>query len=98
LGERRKQSQVGREGESWEGKWTGWGGCSGGGGSRGGTWSGIGWGKRTEALRAIRKNVNRQPQEIGWGDPPECTRGLGSERPSGIIGREGPLTVGRGNL
>jgi hypothetical protein len=22
LGERRKQSQVGREGETWEGKWT----------------------------------------------------------------------------
>jgi hypothetical protein len=35
-----------------------------------GTGSGIGWGKRTEALRASRKNGNRQPQEIGsWGDP-----------------------------
>jgi hypothetical protein len=32
------------------------------------TWSGIGWGKRTEALRASRKNGNRQPREIGdWG-------------------------------
>jgi hypothetical protein len=25
LGERRKQSQMGREGGIWEGKWTGWG-------------------------------------------------------------------------
>ena len=39
------------------------------GGERG-TWSGVGWGKRTEAPWASRKNVNRQPQEIGvWGDP-----------------------------
>jgi hypothetical protein len=33
-------------------------------------WSGIVWGKkkRTEALRASRKNVNKPPQEIGgWG-------------------------------
>jgi hypothetical protein len=29
-----------------------------------GTGSGIGQGKRTEALRASRKNGNRQPQEI----------------------------------
>jgi hypothetical protein len=35
------------------------------------TWSGIGWGKRTEALRASRKNINRKTQEIGgWGYPP----------------------------
>jgi hypothetical protein len=25
LGERRKQSQMGREGGTWEEKWTGWG-------------------------------------------------------------------------
>jgi hypothetical protein len=32
-------------------------------------------GKRTEALKASRKNVNRQPQEIGgWGEPLEYTR------------------------
>jgi hypothetical protein len=31
----------------------------------GGTWSSIGWGKRTEALRASRKNGNRQPWEVG---------------------------------
>jgi hypothetical protein len=30
-----------------------------------GTWSVIGWGLRTEALRASRKNRNRQPQEVG---------------------------------
>jgi hypothetical protein len=30
-----------------------------------------------EALRASRKNENRQPQEIGsWGDSAECTRDL----------------------
>lgn len=54
LGGRRKESQVGREGRMW--------------GRRRrerGIWSGIGWGKRTEALRAGRKNENRQPQEIG---------------------------------
>ena len=49
--------------------------------------SGICWGKRTETLRAIRKNGNRQLQEIGgWGDPPECTRDLGGERLSGLKG------------
>ena len=32
------------------------------------TRSGIGWGERTEALRASRKSGNRQPQEVGgWG-------------------------------
>ena len=36
--------------------------------------------KRTEALRASRKNGNGQPREIGgWGYPPECTRDLGGE-------------------
>jgi hypothetical protein len=32
--------------------------------------------ERTEALRASRKNGKRQPQEIGWGDPPKCTKDL----------------------
>jgi hypothetical protein len=51
------------------------------------SWSGIGWGKRTEALRASRKNGNRQSQEIGgWGHPPECTRDLEGERLSGLKG------------
>jgi hypothetical protein len=31
---------------------------------------------------------NRQPQEIGWGDPPECSRDLGGKRLSGIKGRD----------
>jgi hypothetical protein len=32
---------------------------------------------KTEALKASRKNGNRQPQKIGgWGDLPECTRDL----------------------
>jgi hypothetical protein len=45
--------------------------------------------KRTEALRTSRKNVNRQPQEVGdWGDPPECTRDLGGERLSALKGRD----------
>jgi hypothetical protein len=53
------------------------------------TWSGTGWEKRTEALRASRKNRNRQPQEIGhWGDPPKCTRDLGGERLPGFKGRD----------
>lgn len=43
----------------------------------------------TEVLMSGRKNVNRQPQEIGgWGDPPECTRDLGGERLSGLKGRD----------
>ena len=46
-------------------------------------------GERTEALRASRKNRNRQPQEVGGlGDPPECTRDLGGERLSGFKGRD----------
>ena len=54
-----------------------------------GPWSGIGRGKRTEALRASRNNGNRQPQEIGgWGNPPECTRHLGGERLSVLIVRD----------
>jgi hypothetical protein len=32
--------------------------------------SGIGWGKRSEALRASRKKGNRQPWEVGgWQEP-----------------------------
>ena len=48
-------------------------------GTRGekGTLSGIGSVKRTEALRASRKNVNRQPQEIVGG--PQTTRDLGGD-------------------
>ena len=54
-----------------------------------GTWPGIGRGKRTEALRASRKNGHRQPQVIGcWGAPPECTRDLGGKRLRGIKGRD----------
>jgi hypothetical protein len=76
LGERRKQSQVRREGGTW--RESGWGGGVEEGES--GMWSGIGWGKRTEALRASRRNGNRLPQEIwGWGNPLECTRDLGGQ-------------------
>jgi hypothetical protein len=40
-------------------------------------------GDRTKALRASRKNVNRQSQEVGGGGYPlECTRDLGGERDS----------------
>jgi hypothetical protein len=46
-------------------------------------------GKRTEALKASKKNGNRQPQEIGgWGNPSECTRDLGGKRLSGIKGSD----------
>jgi hypothetical protein len=45
--------------------------------------------EKTEALRASRKNVNRQPQEVGgWRDPPEYTRDLGGERLPGLKGRD----------
>jgi hypothetical protein len=46
----------------------------------------------TEALRASRKNGNRQPQYIGGlgvgGDSPECTRDLGREILSGLKERD----------
>jgi hypothetical protein len=93
LEERRKQSQVGREGGTWEGKWKGlW---------ERGTWSGIGLGKRTEALRASRKNINRQPREIGgWGTPlPQNAPGTWEVRNSqDSKGETLSETVGRGNL
>jgi hypothetical protein len=42
-----------------------------------------------KALRASRKIVNKQPQEIGgWGYLPECTRDLGDKSHSGLIGRD----------
>jgi hypothetical protein len=48
---------------------------------------GVGWG--TEALRASRKNRNRQPQEVGVGRGAlECIRDLGGERLSGLKGRD----------
>ena len=56
LGGRRKQSQD-RGGRDLGGK--------GDREKKRATSSGIGWGKKTEALRASRKNGNRQPQEIG---------------------------------
>ena len=48
-----------------------------------------GTGYRIEALRASRKNGNRQPPEIGgWQDPLEYTRDLGGERLSELKGRD----------
>jgi hypothetical protein len=40
----------------------------------------------TEALSTSRKNANRQPLKAGdgGGGAPECTRGLGDERLSGL--------------
>jgi hypothetical protein len=64
---------------TWEEKWTR------GGGRQGNL---IWYWVRSEALRTCRKNGIRQPQEIGgWGNPPEYTRDLGSERLSGLKGR-----------
>jgi hypothetical protein len=40
------------------------------------------------ALRACRKNENRQLQEIGGWEIGECTRDLGGKRLSGIKGRD----------
>jgi hypothetical protein len=49
------------------------------------TWSITGCEKRTIALRANRKNGNRQHQEVGgWRDSPDCTRDLGGKRLSGL--------------
>jgi hypothetical protein len=60
---RRKQSQMGKEGRTWEGKWIGgreW--C------REGVWYCVR--ERTETLRASRKNGNRKRWEIrGWRTP-----------------------------
>jgi hypothetical protein len=43
----------------------------------------------TEALKAIRKNGNKKPREVGGlVDPPECTRDRGSERLPGLKGRD----------
>jgi len=42
-------------------------------------------GEKTDALRANRKNGNRQPQDVGGRDPPECTRDLGGERLARLI-------------
>jgi hypothetical protein len=48
--------------------------------------------KGTEALRASRKNGNRQPSEVGvWEDPSECTGELGGEKLSGLKGK-GPYS------
>jgi hypothetical protein len=49
----------------------------------------VGDGGRAEALRASRKNGNRQPREVGcWGDLLEYTGDLGGERLSGLKGRD----------
>jgi hypothetical protein len=42
---------------------------------------------RTGALRASRKNRNRQSQEVGGVGALECTRDLRGERCSGLRGR-----------
>ena len=45
--------------------------------------------RRTEALRASRKNGSRQPQEVGGlKKPPECTRDLGFNHLSGLKERD----------
>ena len=46
-------------------------------------------GKRTENLKTCRKNVNKEPQEIGgWCVPPECTRDLGGKTLPGLKERD----------
>jgi hypothetical protein len=45
--------------------------------------------EKDEALRASKKNGNRQPREIGgWRDPPKLTRDMGGERLSGLKGKD----------
>jgi hypothetical protein len=74
---RRKQSQVGKEGRMVDRE---------GRAKERGTWSDFGLGKRTETLRTRRKNIKRQPGEVGG--PPECTRDLGDERLPGLKVRD----------
>ena len=45
------------------------------------------WDGGTEAPRISRINGNIQPQEVGRGDPVECTRDLGGEKLSELKGR-----------
>ena len=62
LGERRKQSQLGREGGTWKGKWVG---------SLGGGESDLvlGEGKGLN-LEGLQKEWKQAPQEVGgWRDP-----------------------------
>jgi hypothetical protein len=90
LGERRKQSKVGKEGGTWEGKWTGLESPAKVEG-REEPDRVLGEGKKLKALRASKKNGNRQPQEIGgWRtpSPPKCTRDLEGQRLPGLIGRD----------
>jgi hypothetical protein len=64
LGERIEQSQVRREGGTWEVKWMG----RGSEGKRG-TWSGIGWEEKDWSPEGYsRKNGDRQPQEFEVGE------------------------------
>ena len=84
LGREKKSITSGEGGR--EGHWmlSGWGRS----GLERETWSGIGWGKRTEDIRASKKNGNRKPQEIAhWGDPSVCTRDLGGQSLPGLKGR-----------
>lgn len=49
----------------------------------------LGEGERLKSLRANRNKGNMQPQEERHsGHPPECTRHLGGERPSGLKQRD----------
>ena len=67
LGGRRKQPQGEREGGTRKGKETGWGET--------GTCSGIGWEKRTEALRGSRKTETRSLEHTGGSPHPHTSRG-----------------------
>ena len=46
----------------------------------------LGEGKRTEALRASRKNGKRQPQEVGGWGPSRMYRDLAGKRYTGLRG------------
>jgi hypothetical protein len=80
-GREKKSITSGEGGRELEGKVEGWG--DGEEGNLIWYW----WGKRTEALRASSENVNWQPREVSWGDPPECIRDLGGKTLSGLKGR-----------
>ena len=98
---------------TWEGEESNhkWGGSKGPGRESGwggecvcvwGTWSDIGWGERTETLRASRKNGNRQPWEVGgWGtlqNAPETWEMRDSQNSKGGTLDEMPNSRGREHM
>jgi hypothetical protein len=82
LGERRRQSEVGREGRNWERKWMGWGEVKGGG--KPDLLVGEGKGLKPEGQQKEWKQATLENKRLR--EPPECTRDLVVERLPGLKG------------